>query len=114
MAKIAAMRNQISIAAKGFITDASGFKTPVERVIAVVKAFVEQRSGAQRWANYALFSDATALFRFRRIPDVAVTEDCIIVYAEDRYEIQSVHDVKGLYLEVLARKITPEGASHDT
>lgn len=57
------------------------------------------------------FSEATDLFRFRTIPGVRVTTDCFILCDGDRFDITSVEDVKGkgMYIEVLAKKVTPSG-----
>jgi hypothetical protein len=57
------------------------------------------------------FSEANAIFKFRKIPDLTITPQMIITCDSGRYEILSVEDVRGrgMYLEVLAKKI--EGSS---
>ena len=51
------------------------------------------------------------MFRFRVIPGLTVTTANVILSGDDRFEIASVEDVKGrgIYLEVLAKKVTPDG-----
>ena len=87
--------------------DSEGFASKEERVLASVRVYREGRHGSVRWANLAAFSDATDLFRFRVIPDVAVTADYVLDYEGERFQILSVENVKGrgMYLEVLARKV---------
>jgi len=87
--------------------DSEGFAVTDDEVLASVRVYREGRHGSQRWANLAAFSEATDLFRFRRIPDVEITTDHIIVIGDERFEITSVEDVKGrgMYTEVLAKKV---------
>ena len=87
--------------------DADGFVTDSEETVANFRAYREGRHGSVRWANLAAFSEATDLFRFRRIPDVDVSTEYVLVYGGERFEIKSVEDVKGrgLYTEVLAKRI---------
>ena len=101
------MNGCADIVATKRIKDSEGFSTAAEEILASVRVYREGRHGSQRWANLAVFSEATDLFRFRTIPGVAVSTDHIIVCGGDRYEITSVEDVKGrgMYLEVLAKKV---------
>lgn len=87
-------------------TDTEGFSSKCVAVIADLRVFVEGRHGSEKWANLAAFSEATELFRFRRIPSVEVTTKLFIVYKNKRYDILSVEDVKGkgMYIEVLAKR----------
>lgn len=89
--------------------DSEGFIAKTYTLIAAVRAYREGRYGSQRWANLAAFSDATDLFRFRKIPGVQVTTDHFLICDGDRYEIISVENVKGrgMYIEVLAKKVVP-------
>ena len=91
------------------IKDSEGFSHSEDEVLASVRVYREGRHGSQRWANLAVFSEATDLFRFRRIPDLTVTTDHFLVTADGRYDIVSVEDVKGrgMYIEVLAKKEVP-------
>ena len=91
--------------------DAEGFRTQGDQIIASVRAYREGRHGNEKWANRAVFSEATDLFRFRKIPDVTVTTQMIISCSDGRFEITSVEDVKGrgMYTEVLAKEVTASG-----
>jgi len=105
------MNTLISIARKVVTKDAEGFATKTDQVIASVFAYREGRHGSQKWVNRAAFSEATDLFRFRAIPGLAVTTAHVILFGTDRLTITSVENVKGrgMYLEVLAKKVTPDG-----
>ena len=85
--------------------DSEGFTIETEETIANIRCYKEGRHGSERWANLAAFSEATDLFRFRRIPETKITEEMSIVYEDERYDILSVENIKGrgMYLEVLAR-----------
>ena len=86
------------------VKDSEGFTHSEDEVLASVRVYREGRHGSQRWANLAAFSEATDLFRFRRIPGLTVTADQFLLY-----DIVSVEDVKGrgMYIEVLAKKEVP-------
>lgn len=101
----------IDIIEKVTTKDPEGFRTEVDNIIASVRAYREGRHGNEKWANRALFSEATDLFRFRRIPNVSITTAMVVVNKEGRFEITSVEDVKGrgLYMEVLAKEVVPSG-----
>ena len=89
--------------------DAEGFTSEQEVTLASLRVYREGRHGSERWANLAAFSEATDLFRFRRIPDLTVNTSHTIVCDGERFEIVSVEDVKGrgMYTEVLAKKVVP-------
>jgi cytoplasmic iron level regulating protein YaaA (DUF328/UPF0246 family) len=91
------------------IKDDEGFVNSGDTVLASMRAYKEDRHGNERWANRAVFSMATALFRFRKMPGLAVTTSHFIVCEDGRYRIHSVEDVKGrgMYIEVLAEKEEP-------
>ena len=105
------MNTFIDIIEKVTTKDAEGFRTEVDNIIASIKAYREGRHGNEKWANRATFSEATDLFRFRRIPGVTITTAMIVVNKEGRFEITSVEDVKGrgMYIEVLAKEVKPSG-----
>ena len=105
------MNTLISIVREVVTKDTEGFATKTDQVIASVFAYREGRHGSQKWVNRAAFSEATDLFRFRVIPGLTVTTANVILSGDDRFEIASVEDVKGrgMYLEVLAKKVTPDG-----
>ena len=101
----------ITITEKEFIKDKEGFKTETDLPVAEIRAYREGRHRSERWANTAVFSSATDLFRFRVIPGVEVTTDMKIVCGGHTFEITSIEDVKGrgMYLEVLAQEVKPSG-----
>ena len=87
--------------------DSEGFSGRTVEVLAEIRVFVEGRHGSERWANLAAFSEATELFRFRKLPNITITTKHYILYEGERYDILSVEDVKGrnMYIEVLAKKV---------
>lgn len=89
------------------VKDSEGFSTKGDIILASVKAYKEERHGSEKWASRAVFSEASALFRFRRIPDVSMTTSLVLVCDTGRYNIVSVEDVKGrgMYIEVLCMKV---------
>ena len=91
---------------KTFVTDTDGFSAPTVRVLSHLRVFVEGRHGSERWANLAAFSEATELFRFRRIPNLKITTKQFILFENEEYDILSVEDIRGrnMYVEVLAKK----------
>lgn len=93
------------------IKDEEGFATEKDVVVASVRAYREGRHGSEKWANRAVFSEATDLFRFRAIPGTVVTTAMQISTDERRFAITSVEDVKGrgMYIEVLAKEVKPSG-----
>ena len=105
------MNTFIDIIEKVTTKDPEGFRTEVDNIIASVRAYREGRHGNEKWANRALFSEATDLFCFRRIPNVSITTAMVVVNKDGRFEITSVVDVKGrgLYMEVLAKEVVPSG-----
>lgn len=105
------MNTRISLLQKQVTTDAEGFKSEQEIILASVRAYREGRHGSEKWANRAAFSDATDLFRFRVIPGVTVAADMRVLCGGQSFEIASVEDVKGrgMYVEVLAREVKPSG-----
>ena len=52
--------------------DKDGFATEGDTLIASIHAYMENRHGSKGWANRAAFTTATALFRFRKIPNVDI------------------------------------------
>ena len=89
------------------VKDSEGFSSKRETVLALIRVYREGRHGSERWANFAAFSEATDLFRFRTRPDLKITTDHFILCNEERFNIISVEDVKGrgMYTEVLAKKV---------
>ena len=105
------MNVQVSIVMESVTKDAEGFATKTNSILTSIHAYREGRHGSQKWVNRAAFSEATDLFRFRVIPGLTVTTGHVILCGDARFSITSVEDVKGrgMYLEVLAKKVTPDG-----
>ena len=105
------MNTPISIVQEVVTKDTEGFATKTDNILVSVHAYREGRHGSQKWVNRASFSEATDSFQFRVIPGLSVTTAHVILCGDDRYEITSVEDVKGrgMYFEVLAKKVTPGG-----
>lgn len=101
------MNTFINIVQTAETKDAEGFATSEDTVIASVRAYMEERHGTKLWANRAAFSTANVLFRFRKIPNVNISTQMIIICGDERYKILSVEDVhgRGMYVEVLAEKL---------
>lgn len=106
---IGKMKTPIEIVHSTIEKDAEGFGKQVDQTLVTVKAYREGRHGSERWANRATFSEATELFRFRRIPGIIVTTELTLICEQERYEITSAEDVRdrGMYWEVLAKKVVP-------
>ena len=98
------MRTFVDIISTKPVKDSEGFAEKGDVILASVRAYKEDRHGSEKWANRAAFSQASALFRFRKIPNLEVTTDLVLVCSDGRYNIISVEDVKGrgMYIEVLA------------
>lgn len=109
------MNTFIDIIRPTITTDSAGFKRESDELLASVRAYREGRHGSEKWANRAVFTDATDLFRFRVIPNLTITTGMILVCSESRFEITSVEDVKGhgMYIEILAKEVKPSGKDSD-
>ena len=105
------MNKSIEITQKQVVTDSEGFQSETDVVVAKVRAYREGRHGSEKWANRAVFSEATDLFRFRTIPNLKISTDMRILCDSSVFEITSVEDVKGrgMYLEVLCKEVEPSG-----
>ena len=103
------MNTSIEILSAAPTKDTEGFAASRETVRARVRAYKEDRHGNARWANMAAFSTASAMFRFRAIPDVRVDTSLFIICSGERFRILSAEDVKGrgMYVEVLAERLEP-------
>ena len=100
------MNTFIDIISTAPVKDSEGFASRGDQLLASVRAYREERHGSESWANRAAFSKASALFRFRKIPGLAITSSLVLVCEDGRYNIKSVEDVKGrgMYVEALAEK----------
>lgn len=101
----------IDIIQTKMMKDPDGFSIETDVIVASIRAYLEGRHGTEKWANRAVFSDATDLFRFRSIPNVTVTTSMVIICEGKRFEITSVEDVKGrgMYIEALGKKVEASG-----
>lgn len=100
------MNKPAKLCEKAFVADSEGFSSQRVAFLADIRVFVEGRHGSERWANLAAFSEATELFRFRKIPNLNITTNQYIIFNDEEYDILSVENVKGrnMYIEVLAKK----------
>ena len=105
------MNKFVEITQKQVVTDSEGFQTETDVVVARIRAYREGRHGSEKWANRAVFSEATDLFRFRTIPGLKISTDMRILCNSAVFEITSVEDVKGrgMYVEVLCKEVQPSG-----
>jgi head-tail adaptor len=105
------MNTFIDIIATQSVEDEDGYDTETEVVVASVRAYREGRHGSKKWANMAVYSEATELFQFRCIPNITVNTSMTIENNGQRFEITSVENIKGrgMYLEVLAKTKTQGG-----
>jgi head-tail adaptor len=105
------MNQSIDIVSNAPVKDAEGFVTNGDNILASVRAYREDRHGNEKWANMAAFSEATALFRFRKIPGVTVDATLFIVCGGERFNIVSAEDVRGrgMYVEAMAKEVNPSG-----
>ena len=105
------MNSRITIVKPHYDTDSEGFKTETAEILACVRAYREGRHGSEKWANRATFSEATDLFRIRKIPNLEITAEMQILCGDETFEITSVEDVKGrgMYIEMLAKEVEPSG-----
>ena len=103
------MNTLVDIIRTASVKDTEGFVVSGDTILATVRAYREEKHGNESWANRAAFSNASALFRFRRHPTLNVTTDMTLVCDTGRYRILSVEDVRGrgLYIEALAEKLEP-------
>ena len=103
------MNTLVDIIQTAPMKDAEGFVVSGDTILATAHAYREEKHGNESWANRAAFSNASALFRFRKHPSLVVTTDMTLVCDTGRYRILSVEDVRGrgLYIEALAEKLEP-------
>ena len=87
------------------VKDSEGFTTANDTVVASVRAYFETKNSTEKWRNNAVFAEATALFKFRTIPNTTIDTTMFIDCNNNRYNIISVEDVcnRGMYLEVFAK-----------
>lgn len=106
------MNTFIDIVSTAPAKDAEGFATTGDTVLASIRAYKEVRNTSARWERIignAVFASVTAMFRFRKIPNIVVDTTLVITDADGRYNIVSAEDVRGrgMYTEVLAERLEP-------
>ncbi|MEG3074343.1 MAG: head-tail adaptor protein [Ruthenibacterium sp.] len=101
------MNSFIEIVSTAPVKDDEGFVTTGDVVVANVRAYFEQKNSTEKWTNLAQNSTVNALFRFRMIPNLTLTEKHVIICDGKRYHIFSVENVRGrnMYLEVWGMSI---------
>lgn len=104
---IGGMRHFIKIVEGSRTKDSQGFAVRDDVVLAETRAYKESRHGSAKWKNRAAFTTANTLFRFRKIPTIEVSTAMAILHGSDRYNILSIEDIRGMYVEVLAEKVLP-------
>lgn len=88
-----------------YTKDKDGFTTAHEEPVASVRAYFEPKNTTEKWANRAALKEASALFRFRFLPNVKIDSTMVIDCFGERYNIVSVENVrqKNMYYEVIGR-----------
>jgi SPP1 family predicted phage head-tail adaptor len=101
------MRSFIEIYSVDNTKDEEGFNINSENLVLSTRAYKENRRGSEAWKNRASFTTATALFRFRKPPNVDINTEQILKCNGEEYNILNVEDIRerGMYLEILAEKI---------
>jgi hypothetical protein len=101
------MNSFIEIITAEPVKDAEGFVNTGDTVLANVRAYFEPKNATEKWRNNAAFAEASALFRFRAIPGVAVDSTIYIICGGDRYRVINAEDVRGrgMYTVVMAAKV---------
>lgn len=102
------MQTFVEIYSTNSVKDEEGFVTKEEVLLLKTRAYKENRNGNEAWKNRASFTTATALFRFRKPPDIDISTTHVLVCKGEKYNVLSVEDIreKGMYVEVLAEKVT--------
>lgn len=103
------LREHITIHQPIIATDSAGFTTRELVEVARVQAYVEQRRATSAWVNRAAYTNATTLFRIRTIPGITLDERVVITWRGQVFEVDSMEDLRGRYVEILARRTTPDG-----
>ena len=95
-------------------TDPEGFLITEKYPLLRIRAYREDRHGSEGWKNRAAYTTATTLFRIRKTPCFTYSTDHFIVCGDEQFEIVSIENVKvkGMYMEILAERIEPDGKMH--
>ena len=99
------MNTPIIIYSLHYTTDDDGFRQVHEEPIASVRAYFEPKNTTEKWTNKAVLKEASALFRFRYLPNCRIDTSMIIDCLGEKYNIVSVENVrqKNLYYEVVGK-----------
>jgi head-tail adaptor len=103
------MNSFIEIVSATQTKDSEGFATIGNTTLANVRAYFEPKNATEKWSNRAVFAEANALFRFRRIPGLDVTTEMVIIHDGKRYGILSAENVRDMYVEVLGKAVDASG-----
>ena len=101
------MKSFIKIYSITAVKDAEGFVIEEDNLLITTRAYKENRHGNEAWKNRASFTTATALFRFRKPPNIEINTEHVLFCNGEKYNILSVEDIreKGMYVEVLTEKM---------
>jgi hypothetical protein len=102
---VSKLKTVIQIIETTAIKDTDGFGKADERVIATVRAEMDERHGSESQTNMTTVSTTSTRFCFRIIPRVTVTTNHTIRHGGVDYRITSVMNIRGLVVEVMAEKI---------
>ena len=102
------MNDFIDIIERRVDRDAEGFGQESDVVLASVRAEKSYAAMTETDVNNASFAMQTAVFKLRRIPNLAIRPDLFITDAAGRYNITAVDEVsgRGMYLIVTAQRVT--------
>ena len=91
--------------------DADGFRTEMKEPVASVRAYFEPKNATEKWENRTVLKEASALFRFRRIPDLRIDASMVIDCIGEQYNIITVENVRqrDMYYEVIGKVVEPSG-----
>ena len=101
------MKTFVDLIEKQKVKDLDGFVIETDVILASFRAYYEPIHGSEKWVNRTQLFEATALFRFRSIPNIKITTDMVLICEYGRFEITSLEDVKGkdMYIEVMAKVV---------
>jgi head-tail adaptor len=99
------MRHRVELLTVRTEQDEEGFAREFLSVVTAVRAYKEDRKATKRWENRAAWTDATALFVIRKTPGLEVSDKLRLRCLDKLWQITSVTDTGGLYLEILARRM---------
>ena len=98
---ISKLNSRIDIITQISQKDNEGFAIRQNNIIASVRASRVENQGTEKSANNAAFSSVTATFKFRKFPNVKVTTKHSIICDDVRYNIISVKEIRGMWVEAV-------------